>query len=419
MRLSSVEPSTLSRFFLLLSVSFFLQTATYAQESNEAHLVKKGETLYAISRTYGLTVRELQAMNQMSGTVIQPGQLLTVGTLSLEEQAFANKRVASETATPTTSRSSLPLEPDPSSQPTYDPYSNPVSYRELSYLERRRSAAFATPDVSPAPSESFSGPRFSDQAGFSDPTPLPSSTTVAKKTYHEVKKGETIYQLAYQFGVSVEELREWNMIREVRPGQTIVVQQQPMEVNMAQVAQRNSASQVRNTRNENLSLRGSAARQPASLGLLQVPGGKQAGAGESNLSTRFPASPNTSVPRGDQTATSNRRVAPGKADPELPLLSQLLQSKDKYLYLGRVAETGTYGKFEDAFITDRTFYAAHKSLPSGTIVYMDVPNNAGFIEVEIVATLSPRSAAMVGLSPACIELLRSAGSNSEVTLIYD
>jgi hypothetical protein len=49
--------------------------------SAKIHVVKAGETLYQISRKYGLTVEQLKQRNDMGNNVtIKPGQKLNVGT---------------------------------------------------------------------------------------------------------------------------------------------------------------------------------------------------------------------------------------------------------------------------------------------------------------------------------------------------
>jgi len=49
--------------------------------SAKIHVVKAGETLYQISRKYGLTVEQLKQLNDMGKDMtIQPGQKLKVGT---------------------------------------------------------------------------------------------------------------------------------------------------------------------------------------------------------------------------------------------------------------------------------------------------------------------------------------------------
>jgi LysM repeat protein len=45
---------------------------------NRYHMVKSGETLYTIARRYGVTVKELQKINKLSGGVIHTGQKLLI-----------------------------------------------------------------------------------------------------------------------------------------------------------------------------------------------------------------------------------------------------------------------------------------------------------------------------------------------------
>jgi LysM repeat protein len=47
-------------------------------ESDSFHLVKKGDTLYSISKKYGLSVDELKRLNQLSSNTISIGQKLRI-----------------------------------------------------------------------------------------------------------------------------------------------------------------------------------------------------------------------------------------------------------------------------------------------------------------------------------------------------
>jgi LysM repeat protein len=48
-------------------------------DRNRYHIVKSGETLYTIARRYGVTVKELQKINKLSGGgVLHPGQKLLI-----------------------------------------------------------------------------------------------------------------------------------------------------------------------------------------------------------------------------------------------------------------------------------------------------------------------------------------------------
>jgi LysM repeat protein len=53
--------------------------SSLSTQAAKTHLVKKGETLYSISKQYGLSVTRLMALNKLSkGAVINPGQSLKV-----------------------------------------------------------------------------------------------------------------------------------------------------------------------------------------------------------------------------------------------------------------------------------------------------------------------------------------------------
>jgi LysM repeat protein len=48
------------------------------KEASQKHTVQTGETLYQISRRYGVSVEEVQKKNQLYGTDIKPGQILVI-----------------------------------------------------------------------------------------------------------------------------------------------------------------------------------------------------------------------------------------------------------------------------------------------------------------------------------------------------
>ncbi|RSK39110.1 glucosaminidase domain-containing protein [Mangrovimonas spongiae] len=49
-----------------------------SSHSQDKYVVKKGDTLYSISRQFNLTVKQLQKINNLSGTNIDVGQVLTI-----------------------------------------------------------------------------------------------------------------------------------------------------------------------------------------------------------------------------------------------------------------------------------------------------------------------------------------------------
>jgi LysM repeat protein len=59
--------------FVLLVALLWVQTA-----SGETYRVKKGDSLYRIAKHYGLTIREIQEANNLTGTSLHPGQILDI-----------------------------------------------------------------------------------------------------------------------------------------------------------------------------------------------------------------------------------------------------------------------------------------------------------------------------------------------------
>lgn len=54
------------------------RTVTYSSESAEMHRVQKGDTLYSLSRRYGVTVDDLKKLNGLNDNNIQVGQELYI-----------------------------------------------------------------------------------------------------------------------------------------------------------------------------------------------------------------------------------------------------------------------------------------------------------------------------------------------------
>jgi len=55
----------------------------------------------------------------------------------------------------------------------------------------------------------------------------------------------------------------------------------------------------------------------------------------------------------------------------------------------------------------------------GTKLNLLIPDNAGFVQIEVVGRLDQNSPADIGLSPACVELLQGASQNDIVTITYN
>ncbi len=65
------------------------------------------------------------------------------------------------------------------------------------------------------------------------------------------------------------------------------------------------------------------------------------------------------------------------------------------------------------------YYAYHRELAPGTKIYVDIPGNAGFIELRVVGRLPAGSPYLLGLPAACYEALVGNSPNPVLSLSYE
>ncbi len=86
-------------------IAAFLSLAVFAFGEQKAHTVQKGETLFSISRQYGISVNELRQLNGLSDTsILKVGQVLKVS--AADDTAEPVKAVTSSSSTLTSASSS-------------------------------------------------------------------------------------------------------------------------------------------------------------------------------------------------------------------------------------------------------------------------------------------------------------------------
>jgi peptidoglycan lytic transglycosylase D len=153
------------------------------------HEVQPGETLWSISREYGVDISKLASWNSMA-----PGDTLSVGReLVLWTQSPAGA-AQNAPATPTTAPQLASAQGSASSQ-----------------------AAAARADATPAsPRATAANPAATNVSAFKGPQ-------VRQVTY-VVRPGDSLYSISRRFRVSVTELREWNGVaaeKVIKPGQRL------------------------------------------------------------------------------------------------------------------------------------------------------------------------------------------------------
>lgn len=336
------------------------------------HIVKPSETLYGISRKYSMTVPELRRLNDLRSNLIKPGQRLKViaqgqSPRSVDQETQGVRALqrgvangASGSLNNFAPRDQVDMELDILASPraTYPP---PIN------------ATARTTNVKPL---------------------VPTSTlartgklNVEKKRYHQVKRGDDLYSIADTYEVSVNELKGWNMLERVTPGQVIIVQKWYEEID------REEAEKIDNSRSVSANATSTRAiSSPSQAAGLRVTRAEKLQAKASNASN---SGENNSfaIPVGGI-------FKPGS------------------WMEGTKADSGPFMQYENKSIQDLRFYAVHPWLPIGSTVKMQLPDNPGYIELIIVDRFNNEGTnAIIGISPASAKILKDAGSRT-VTIRY-
>lgn len=161
------------------------------QKVKSTHKVKSGENLSSIAKKYKVTVAELKSWNSLTSDKVMIGQSLKI----ISKQAVAVKQSSTETkaealAATTGVKEEVKKEaPNPEVKKTEEPKGN-------------KEVVFVGTKTSPSATQEAGG-----------------------WTSHTVKAGESLFLLSKQYGVSIEELIQWNALtsNNLKVGQSIKV----------------------------------------------------------------------------------------------------------------------------------------------------------------------------------------------------
>ena len=211
--------------------------------------------------------------------------------------------------------------------------------------------------------------------------PETKTITVEKNKYYQVKKGDDLNSIADTYEVSPDQIKEWNYTEEIRPGDVIIVGKTKTQVEV-----------------EPTTRSGNETHRTTKYGHTTTPVDRSMGQTRGVEDVPKSGYQNQPVKKtGDLVMPLEETLRGGKME------------KGKYIATGH-----------DPNVTDTRFYGYHKSLPIGTKVRLDIPDNTGFVEVTIVGRLRKSVDAMIGLSPASVLVLSGSGAaTGEVAIVYD
>jgi peptidoglycan DL-endopeptidase CwlS len=170
--------------------------------------VRNGDNLTAIATRYGVTVQQIREWNNLRGSTIRVGQNLTIHTgggtaaaaSTQPEPASATTRATGSTASSSTTYTVRRGDTLGSIASAHGVTVNQI--REWNSLRNNTIQA---------------GQRLRIEGG--------STVAAAKVTTHRVQRGENLTQIANRYGVTVQQIREWNNLRNntIQVGQNLQI----------------------------------------------------------------------------------------------------------------------------------------------------------------------------------------------------
>ncbi|MFL0683139.1 MAG: LysM peptidoglycan-binding domain-containing protein [Algoriphagus aquaeductus] len=174
------------------------------------HKVATGETLFSISKKYGVTVDSLKQWNKLLGNDLSVGQSLIVKEIDPAQKTT----VASVNNAAASVSQSAP-------QTVQKPTESKPTVEQVKVVEQKAE----TPRTKPEPVKTQPEVNRLASQTTQSMTPVAPGEWIS----HTVKSGETLFSLSTQYGSSVEDLIKWNALssNNLRSGQVIKVGRAP------------------------------------------------------------------------------------------------------------------------------------------------------------------------------------------------
>ncbi len=217
---------------LLLLLMPILATA-----QNQTHIVKRGDTLYGLGRKYGMSVQEIQSLNNLESTDLRIGQVLKLsGTASSEEAIEPEADAGSRRI----QASSLPADYFYQIKRGDNLYRIALKH-DVTVRDIVKWNNFANQNAAIFPGQRIiirdpaRAPETSDDPGEDAPAPAAEDEAVVPDKFYQAKAKDTLYGIARKHNMTVAEIKRLNSLSgdAIRVGQKIRVAGSPGNVDQA------------------------------------------------------------------------------------------------------------------------------------------------------------------------------------------
>jgi len=203
------------------------------------HLIRQGETLSEISRKYGVSIAEIKRFNKIRGTMIRTGQYLVIPYPQNKQYARQLARQSAKRSTRYTYRTK-PVTNVPGREKYIHVVSKGETLWDISVLYgvsvreiRNWNGLGSTRMIYPEQQLNIWLPENSSQLASATPdrpadastTSLQSESEPQQTKIYTVKSGDTLWDIASKFGVSIRDIKRWNNRQDnlIKPGDQLKI----------------------------------------------------------------------------------------------------------------------------------------------------------------------------------------------------
>ena len=192
-------------------------------EPARTHKVVSGDTLFKVAQTYDVTISQLQEWNNMKGTTLRIGQTLIVSPAA--QTPKPEPEPAGSEAPPAEPEPAAPADSEPETPDSAMPPEE-VSEEAPEPEAAAETAPAAPADSEPETPDSAMPPEEVPEEAPEPEAAAENAPAAGQKTVtHTVKSGEFLSTIADQYGVAYQDIMRWNNLSDtnIRAGQKLTI----------------------------------------------------------------------------------------------------------------------------------------------------------------------------------------------------